>query len=523
MKTVLPLLLFAFIMHGQTQSYTPSTASFPNPERGYYHYTSTGGTTATYTTLNQSTLDSYRGENITVIERMFYLNSFVSSPISDSYLANMQSDFDKIRNAGLKVIIRFAYSKSESVAVLDATKTQILAHIQQVAPLIQANKDVISIYQYGWIGCWGETYYTSQIAEFGNGDTTAITTAQWANRKQIVDAMLAATPIEIPIQVRYVYDKQRMYPTGNNRIGFYNDAFLNVWGDSGTFNVSGAGGIPTTADSNYLQTETVSLPMAGETDALNAPRTDCANALLEMDKYNWSLLNKDYLTANIVNWTSQGCFAETERRLGYRFELINSSVANNVLNFTVQNVGFANLFKDRKAFLILRNLATNDESSFELNTNLKNWKGGAPIQVSQTLALAVGSGTYQLFLSLPDPLLTSPMYAIQCANSGIWDAVKGYNNLNQTVTISGEVIPVTQPVVAAPVVDPAILPVAIVLNNNAIIIVNNLPSPAFTIAVYNLNGRLKSTSVDISGLRKGIYVVKITCDGIVYTQKVNKV
>lgn len=523
MKTVLPLLLFAFMMHGQTQSYTPSTTSFPNPERGYYHYTSTGGTTSTYTTLNQTTLNSYRSENITVIERMFYLNSFISTAISDSYLANMQADFDKIRNAGLKVIIRFAYSKSESVAVLDATKTQILAHIQQVAPLIQANKDVISIYQYGWIGCWGETYYTSQIAEFGNGDTTEITTAQWANRKQVIDAMLAATPVEIPIQVRYVYDKQRMYPNGNNRIGFYNDAFLNVWGDSGTFNVNGAGGIPTTTDSNYLQTETINLPMAGETDALNAPRTDCANALLEMDKYNWSLLNKDYLTANIVNWTTQGCFAETEKKLGYRFELINSNITNNVLTFNVQNVGYANLFKDRKAYLVLRNLATNVESSFELNTNLKNWKGSSAIQITQSLGLAVPNGTYQLFLNLPDPLLANPMYAIQFANSGIWDAVKGYNNLNQTVTISGEFVPTTPPVVIAPVVDPVILAVEIVLNTSSIIIVNNLPSPTFTIAVYNLNGRLKSTSVDISNLRKGIYVVKITCNGIVYTQKVNKV
>jgi hypothetical protein len=55
--------------------------------------------------------------------------------------------------------------------------------------------------------------------------------------------MLAHTPVEIPIQVRYVGIKQTMFGTTplnsstayqntpNARIGFYNDAFLNDYGD----------------------------------------------------------------------------------------------------------------------------------------------------------------------------------------------------------------------------------------------------------------------------------------------------
>lgn len=548
------MLLIAVASQGQTVNYVSSTESFPNPERGFYHYSSTGLVSATtsYNALSASTLSTYRAQNITTVHRTFYLNQFTSSPISDAYLASMQSDFNAIRNAGLKVIIRFAYSKSETAAVLDATKDQIIAHINQVAPVISANKDVISAYQYGWIGCWGETYYSSQVTEFGNSDYENYTTSQWANRKAVMDAMLSVTPVEIPVQVRYVYHKQKMYPNGNDRIGFYNDAFLNVWGDSGTFLVNGSAAAPSTTDSNYLQTQTVNLPMTGETDALNAPRTDCANAMLEMNKYNWSLLNTDYLTANITNWTSQGCFSEIDRRLGYRFEMVSSSIDNNTLNITLQNTGFANLFKARKAYLVLRNTATNTEYSFEVASDLRAWREGSAIQISKALDMDVPTGTYQLYLNLPDPLISNPLYSIRCANVGTWDATKGYNNLNQTVSLtagSTSTTPVvttpTTPTVPStgttttPTTTPTTgststtttttgttttvtQPVQIILVSNTTIVINNLTTTNYTVRVYNLNGRLKASSTDVSGLSSGYYIVKVRANGTTYTQKIYK-
>lgn len=548
------MLLIAVAAQGQTVSYVSSTESFPNPERGFYRYSSTGLTSATtpYGALSASTLSTYRAQNITTVHRTFYLSEFVNAPISASYLSSMQSDFNAARNAGLKLIIRFAYSKSETAAVLDATKAQIIAHINQVAPLIQANKDVISIYQYGWIGCWGETYYSSQVTEFGTSDYENYTAAQWANRKEVLDAMLNTTPVEIPIQVRYLYHKQKMYPNGHDRIGFYNDAFLDAWGDSGTFFVTSATASPSATDSNYLQTQTINLPMAGETDALNAPRTDCANAMVEMNKYNWSLLNRDYLAANITNWTSQGCFSEVERRLGYRFELISSSVDNNVLNISLQNTGFANLFKARKAYLVLRNTATNAEYSYEVCSDLRAWREGGTIQISKALDMDVPTGSYQLFLNLPDPLISNPLYAIRLANVGTWDATKGYNNLNQTVSLTAGST-ATTPVVTTPT-DPTVSttgststntntttagstatttttagtttattqPVQIVLVSNTTIVINNLTTTSYTIRVYNLSGRLKATTTDISGLPSGYYIVKVKANGITYTQKIYK-
>ena len=109
---------------------------------------------------------------------------------------------------------------------------------------------------------------------------------------------------------------------------------------------------------------TINLPVTGETDGVNSPRTDCTNALLEMNKYNWSLINKDYYTTVITNWQTSGCFTTMQKSLGYDFRLNNSNITNGVLTINMGNYGYANLFRDRKAYLVCKNTTTNINYSF---------------------------------------------------------------------------------------------------------------------------------------------------------------
>ncbi len=163
-----------------------------------------------------------------------------------------------------------------------------------------------------------------------------------------MDAMINSFPLDIPLQLRYIYAKQKMY--GNayiGRIGFYNDAFLAQDGDAGTFLASG-NNPPSIADINYWVTNTTNLPVTGETNAVNAPRTNCDNTLLELNGYNWSLLNKDYLLANITNWQTQGCFTDIQKYLGYRFQLNNSNITNNIFSLYIANVGMLIYLKNEK-------------------------------------------------------------------------------------------------------------------------------------------------------------------------------
>ena len=84
---------------------------------------------------------------------MTYLDSFVSTAISASYLQAIAADFEVVRQAGLKAIVRYAYTDNGSTQPYgDATKAQVLAHISQLAPIWNAYSDVIAVFQAGFIG-----------------------------------------------------------------------------------------------------------------------------------------------------------------------------------------------------------------------------------------------------------------------------------------------------------------------------------------------------------------------------------
>src|SRR5436190_15701833 len=193
---IIPIVfLLSFFGNAQavsTVNYISSSAVINNPERGFYKHHETQSTP--YSVLDQNTLNSYKGSNFTLILRMFYLKDFLNGPISGTYLTNIQSDFDKIRNAGLKCIVRFAYT-DRTTGTTDATKTQILSHISQLKPLLTSNSDIIAVVQAGFIGTWGEWYYTTH---FGQNPTAT----DFQNRKEVLDAILGALPTSRMVQLR---------------------------------------------------------------------------------------------------------------------------------------------------------------------------------------------------------------------------------------------------------------------------------------------------------------------------------
>lgn len=507
-KLLFLLLLFTTITQAQIQTvtYQPNTTVISNPEKGFYHYTSTGSSGG-YNLLSQSTLTGYRNnENITVIQRQFFLRDFITGiPITSKYLTNMQTDFNRIRNAGAKVIVRFTYTSSSSYTVFQPTKAQILAHIQQLKNVVNANKDVIVSIQAGFIGKYGEWYYTGS-SEFGDGDYTRLTVAQWNNRKEVLDAMINSFDVFIPLQLRYIYAKQKMYgSTYIGRIGFYNDSFLGTYGDSGTFVVSGSQSQPSVADVTYWQNNTINNPVSGETNMTNGNRTNCSNATLEMNKFNWSLINKDYYPNVISNWQTNGCFTTMQKSLGYDFRLNSSNITNNVLTINIGNYGYANLFKDRKAFLICKNTVTNINYSFLVDNNFKNCiNTNYNISVNlSTLSLPIG--TYKLYLNLPDPntlLSNNVLYSIRTNNLNTWVSVSGYNDLLQTWIKQSSVV--------------------VIYVEKNIIKIDNLRNYRFKL--YDLNGiLLEHNSLDISNLKQGIYIIKVQDDTErIYTEKIIK-
>lgn len=533
----LPLFLFHSVLLGQTVNYTSSQDIIANPERGLQKYSITANdyaTTQGANNLSVSTLESWKNssDKVTVVYRHFLLDAFLSANINSTYLDNIQNDFDNIRAAGLKVIVRFSYSNVQPTGseAQQPTKAQILTHINQIAPILENNKDIIFSHQAGFIGTWGEWYYTNS-SEFGtNGNITA---AQWDNRKDIVDSMLSATPENIPLQVRYAEIKQVMYGnteltevtayqnTANARIGFFNDAFLNDWGDQGTYSLSSQCQNPVgTSYFNYMANETQYLPMTGETNGLNSCdngfRTTGANAIAEMDSTNWTTINRDFYTPFWDNVISSNNYDEILRRLGYRFKLNSSTVTVNTTDFdltlALENVGFGRAFKQRDVYLVLEETTTNNITTSLINTDIRTWEGTETITQNFDLGL---SGTFKLYLWIPDSetsLQTNANYSIQFANTGTWDSQTGYNDLLQTITLSH----LTS-------ID------ALDVNDSFISIYPNPVSQYLTIelhedvkesiSIYNSLGQLiielplsKKQVVDVSTWEEGVYFVGLGMD-----------
>ncbi len=456
MKKIFTLLVACFSISSFSQNtvnYNPLTGIIANPDRGFYKPFDTFSDN--YIALNQTELTGFRVNNsITMIYRGFYLNTFKNSTISDTYLANIQKDFDVIRNSGLKAVIRFAYSNNESDVPRDASKAIILSHLQQLKPLLTANADVIAVMQAGFIGTYGEWYNTGQ-ADFGGFgfNNTALTPQNFLARKEVVDAILNALPTNRAVQIRTPYFKREMYTTtaltqneafnmsAAARIGHHNDCFLASATDFGTY-------LDTAVEYPYLEQETKFLPMGGETCALNSPRTDCPETLSEMKKFHWSYLNLAYNPDVIKAWQNGSCFAEINDKLGYRFQLNNATLPQSgniggtlAVTLKLQNLGFASPFNVRKVYLVLKNTSTNATFPILMKTDPRLWIGADEISISENLSIPanIASGSYNMYLSLPDSsssIANKPEYAVRFANENIWDNNTGYNNLNNVINIS---------------------------------------------------------------------------------------
>jgi hypothetical protein len=500
------LLLLTTIGNSQSVTYTSDNTNFSNPERGWYKY-SKANSIGTYSFLSQSSLTTMRtSENITQILRLYDLGAFITTPISQTFLNNIQTDFNTLRASGVKCILRFRYSETNNI---DTTKDILLSHIEQLKTITIPNQDVISVIEAGFIGQYGEWYYTSNY-----GDKGVLTTQNIVDRKEIGLKIMELAPSRL-IMFRTPYFQQMIGGTSpitptnayngttNSRIGLHNDAFLSSNSDSGTFK-------NTTTEYTYLDAQSNYTFCGGESNALFTSKQDCFIVFSWLTRFHYNYLNFAYHPDVISLWKTQGCYDEIQRRLGYRFELINSNITNNILTINLKNVGFANIYNQRDVYLILKNVADGKEYPYKLNTDIRKWDSSTTITISDDLlSHNIPFGFYELFLNLPDKTSNNIPYSIRFANTGVYDSLTGYNKLNQSVTI-GTVSP-PQPIVTVYV-------------ENNIIKVTNLFS--YTIGVYNLSNRLVSTSNDLTKLRSSRwYIIKVTdtLTGMVYTLKYYKI
>lgn len=501
------LLLAVFLMAGHyltaqvTVNYAPSTEDFVNPERGFYRYTETRS--GSYTSLDANELATFRnsytafGADYSIVSslafRYFFLEDFTGGPISQTYLDNVRADFTAARTAGIKLIPRFAYTDNVDGTGCgsficppygDAPKSVVLNHISQLAPIFEENKDVIAAVQMGFIGTWGENYYTDFFGDASGEGQGQLFDANWSDRNEVLGALLAAVPTERMVQVRYPQQKQR-YVYGVNaptssapltaveayagtdkaRLGFHNDCLLASPADFGTYsnygNDSGSGGDDTTNLKPYFANDSRYVVVGGETCSDGySPENDCAATNgqaygdTELRRMHYSYLNTDYNQEVNNDWETGGCMDAIKRSLGYRLELTSgllpaAAQAGNPLaiSLDVRNVGYAAPFNGRGLELILRETTSGEIWRVALDEDPRTWNpeaGTITISASPCLPAGMVVGNYEYLLHLPDPMPTlygRPDYSIRLASKlsngdDVWEPVTGFNNLGLSVNIT---------------------------------------------------------------------------------------
>ena len=408
-----------------THTYAATDAPVLNPERGFF---------TPYELPGYPGFSPVRATGNTLVHLNIRLDDWRVADIPRDVLERLDTNFAEIREAGLKAIIRFAYNEGPYPdSEPDASKAQILRHIEQVTPLLQRNADVIAWVEAGFIGAWGEWHTSTN----GLDNIT--------DKRDILMALVTAIPNRY-VQVRYPANIIEMYPDHleafKARVAHHNDCFLSSDTDVGTYDRDGVNTIE--RDQKYLAELTRLTPMSGETCAPNPPRSECASAIQEMELLHFSAINEAYHKGILRSWEEGGCMEEITNRLGYRLSItsadFNESVrAGGLLDLTVNitNAGFASLMNPHPLFVVLVTQDARSISPYEVKLELdpRTWQPGSSSFTARIrLPSQMGEGDYNLALWLPDEAETlqqNPLYAVRFANEGLWDEATGYNILGK--------------------------------------------------------------------------------------------
>ena len=436
----------------RTVTYTAdNTSIFPNPERGFYEEVEWRGT---------DNLDDYYFEEGTqkgrsLLMRLYYFENYRTTDLPQSVLTQIGNDMAKFRQKGFKCILRFAYTDSSKKPYQDASPAIWKRHLEQLKPVLQQNSDVIYVVQAGFLGVWGEWYYSNQ----GIGYKVPA-----ATRTALINALLDAVPANRCVQLRtpkfktdYIgsatalTDATAYKSTPQARLGHHNDAFCNGELNQGTYENA-------TKDKAYIAQECLYVPNGGETNIEAEYAAEYKNygtgakATAEMKKLHYSYLGFDYAAYATGQWkketdaTGMSYYNVMARDMGYRFQLTEgtfpaTAATGGTMSVTlkIKNTGYAPLYNERHAYIVLKN--ADNTYRIQLQSDPRSWRPDQTTTITENLTLPanIAEGTYTLYLNLPDAdsrIATNPAFSVRFANTNIWEQSTGYNKLNTQITIS---------------------------------------------------------------------------------------
>jgi Domain of unknown function (DUF4832)/Domain of unknown function (DUF4874) len=450
--------------------YEKDESTFPNPERGFFFAIDPPGTDdyskgrllPPHGPMKAVDLRELRKlpEGITLVRDVIRLDAFWKSDISATRLAEIQADWDAVREAGLKVIPRFVYQWGMDND--DPEESVVLRHIDQLRPLLERNADVIASLQGGFLGGCGEGNASEHYVrdEWDNGSR------KWQKLDpagvRVYKALMAALPPDRFMTVRYPrykWDLMGWSPSDARpmtaaeafdgslraRIGYYDDGFM---GDSlhyAMFQMLGEG--------DFAAADSALSVFEGEISDATSYKLQPGQVVKDMERYHQNSLNwggDEWRRVSAV-WKQNGDYDVINRRMGYRLRLVKTEIATEAaqggmlaLQVEMTNDGFGRVYNPRVVEALLRNRETGILYAFEANHEKGNrlWLPGPgeskTLDFSAALPESILAGNYEVLLNLPDPaprLRNRPEYSIRLASQRVWEDSTGFNRLLTDVRV----------------------------------------------------------------------------------------
>lgn len=305
---IIGIILIVFYILSVIQmkkQYTKQKEDLKNPSRGFY---------VQIKSSKPERVEELHKEGYRLLLVAYDIAEYTDKRIDDEKLKELDAVLSEIRNYQMKAIVRPAYGFERSENNDAGSFEQLEEHIEQIADIINANKDVVLCTQAGFLGPWGEWHSSIYLS----GEEEERT--EYRNR--LLRKLLEEYDSSVIINVRrprFIRDAQKS-GLDINRLGFHNDGLLASDSDLGTYDDPD---YTREEELQYINSEIATGINGGEMSKLSSfsgPR----NSVKEFIELKVSYLNAKYNKEVLQSWKEEtlegeNAYVYIEKRLGYRY------------------------------------------------------------------------------------------------------------------------------------------------------------------------------------------------------------
>ncbi|MDR0949220.1 MAG: DUF4832 domain-containing protein [Lachnospiraceae bacterium] len=412
-----------------TLSYTPadygeSANILHNPFMGFYRmegYLLQDSAIHTQESIQQ-TISMAGSTRLSLL--LFNLREYREGDISSTGLEQLDFLLDEWQRTGRQLILRFEYDWDGKGEEQEPDELSIiLRHMEQVAPIVNEHRDAIYLLQGIFVGNYGEMHGSAYL----DVESMRTLATHWA---KLTDPSLYLA-VRTPAHWRTLSGTtEPLLPDElwQARIGLYNDGMLGSETDVGTYSSTPYDGSDLTQkgtreqELSFQQELCEYVPNGGEVVIAN-PYNDFDAAVVDLARMHISYLNNGYDAAVLSKWQDsvydrEGVFHGVsgydyiEAHMGYRYVLRGSELdefwplrhKDVTLSLIVENVGFAPGYRTMEVRLLLRGQHTQEEKWIPIDTDTRDWKSQAQVELRQRLPVReLNAEPYDVYLQVVEP------------------------------------------------------------------------------------------------------------------------